>query len=285
MFDNDAGDPGTYQNEPAHDACIYGAEASYSACLNDADRSALYSAWITFTARLRRCLEEFPDDEDESQQACISGALVEYRHTVEDLIPDDDDDCTSGGIYLSSFGTPRAVGPLDTLRRAAIDRGYEDGEYRVQANTSLTITAGVNATPGSGYDIREYGCLKQALLLGVSYGKEGVRVEFMDADTDLIDGVEFDVHIFADKLVHTDELGLLCVYFNQHDVPKFGEFGKLKIEPTDVGGDWNRDRVSDTRDVIDFLDSYSAGTKRADLNGDDRVDSEDAEAFTDSMGD
>lgn len=44
-------------------------------------------------------------------------------------------------------------------------------------------------------------------------------------------------------------------------------------------GDWNRDGIANTRDMLDFVRSFNAKVRRADLTGDGVVDQDDLSAF------
>jgi len=278
MFDDSNNTTGTYSNQTAYEACLDGASDSYGACLDGVERADRYWAWIAFLARLRECLEEFPDEESEAQRACIQAALVEYQRALEDLINPPDDDC-GDGLVVSAFGNEKLLGPMAALQASAVDMGNLDGKYPVFANTTLRFTAGVNATPGSSYSAADVPCLKSAALIAIYSTKTGVAVDLIDADTNVSDGTSFDIHVFSNKTVDATEIKLLSIFFDANNIPQLAELGRLSIQDSPLSGDWNRDEVLNTQDVVDFLSSYDAQTDRADLTNDGTVDSTDVEVF------
>ncbi len=171
------------------------------------------------------------------------------------------------------------------LQSAAAQLGSADGKYPVAVNTTLTFSAGINASPGSPYDVRQIPCVKSAVAIAVYTTKAGAEVLVFDADTDITDGASFDIHLIGTDLVDADSITLMSVFYDERAVPLFAEIGILEIQDSPISGDWNRDEVLNTQDVIDFLDSYSAQTKRADITDDGVVDPADMVEFTEDYTD
>jgi len=125
-------------------------------------------------------------------------------------------------------------------------------------------------------------CIKNALLVSIYQTKAGPVVNVEDADLDTSDGVQFDIHVIAENVVDAVDITLIGIYFDENFMPQFAELGTLEIQDSPITGDWNRDEVLNTQDVIDFLASYDAQTKRADINNDTQVTPEDAVDFINS---
>ncbi len=287
MFNNaDPQNPDSFQNADAYEACLEGADDSFSACDDGADRPGLYGAWIAFTAALRQCLEQYPDDDDPAQLACIRVELKKYRDAVKELmddIDDDDEECASG-VIVSQFGTVHMAGPMDTLRAAAHAAGIADGKPIVEVGSTIRFAAGLNGSD-HGYDVAEIECIQSAVLLVGHRTPDGVSVRAVDADGQVRDGVEFEAPLIADRLVASDQVSLLAVFFDADGVPRLAEFGKVRLAESEVPGDWNRDGVRNTRDMSDYFGAYYARVPRADLTGDDAHDAADVHGFLETFTD
>jgi hypothetical protein len=269
--------PDTFLNKNAHEACLEGADDSYGACVDDASRPDLYGAWIVFTAALRDCLNQFPDDNDPAQLACLRRALKNYRDTVRALTGNDDDDCAVGAI-VSQFGTVQMAGAMDSLRTAATDANLADGKPIVEASSTVRFAAGIN-TSDQLYDVANIHCIQSAVLLAGYRTKAGVVVGTLDASSQIRDGVEFQISLADLNLVDTDQVALLAVFFDADGVPRLAEFGKLRIAESPVPGDWNRDGAKNAFDLADYFDAFFAQVDRADLNADQSHDASDAQLF------
>ncbi len=269
-------DPGEIWTDAlAYRACLAGAEENLAACTNGLGEDRYSDAWSRFITRLKNCVTENAGDEA-GRESCVAMALLLYQTEINDLLfPDGDgDDC------LPSVGDIALANPMYALRSAAVQLGSADGKYPVAVNTTLTFSAGINASPGAPYDVGQVPCVKSAIAIAVYTTKSGPEVVVFDADTDTADGVSFDLHLIGDDLVDTNDITLISVFYDERAVPLFSEIGALEIQDSPISGDWNRDEVLNTQDVIDFLDSYNAQTKRADVTNDGVVDSADAVEFT-----
>ncbi len=276
-FDNENGDFGSHNNPIAYAACRNGASLNHQSCIDGNDSSLFWGAFQSFQSDLAQCLDTFPTENDrEAREDCIAAALAEYRVTVQDII--DDQDGQSGCTpVLSDIAL---MNPISSLNSAALSAGNSNGKYNAKVNTTLSFTAGVNANPGSQYDSSQVPCLKNALSIAIYQTKFGFQVVPYDGDTDLTDGSSFDLHLIADDLIHADEVDILNIFFNQDDLPEFGELSTITIDDSPISGDWNRDQVLNSQDVIDFLDTFDAQSQRADLNGDELITPDDAIEFS-----
>lgn len=277
----------TYDNQVAYDACLAAAGNERSACDDlsggGGDPDILYALWVEFRNEMIACFDDFgPDGRNPNNtllETCIASTLDGYRHALGQLLNPPTDGCAGGAFPFPTGGLAYA-GPMAAIQAAAIEAGQTNGKYQTPVNTSLSFSAGFNMNPDSAYDVKNMPCVKQALLMIVYNTADGVVVENMDADTDTSDGTNFDVHLFANKLKDTQDVYLVTIFFDDFDVPQFAELGVLELQDSPIQGDWNRDEVLNTQDVIDYLSSYSAQTKRADITQDGLVDSDDATAFT-----
>ncbi len=279
-FDPGEGEDFDYDIFFALDACKRAAQARAVAC-ETVGAGPLTSKWLEFLNDLQFCLDRFGEggltpDEGELLD-CYDTAILLFEERVSNLPTTNlcDDEAIPRGNFDFS-----ALMPMQALESAAVAAGNPDGKYPVVANSTLRFTAGVNATVGSSYDIRQIPCIKNALLVSIYQTKTGVVVEVEDADLDMSDGVQFDFHVVATKIVDAVDITLISVYFDENFMPQFAEIGTLEIQDSPISGDWNRDEVLNTQDVIDFLDSYDAQTKRADITNDGIVDPADAVEFT-----
>lgn len=170
------------------------------------------------------------------------------------------------------------LGPMESLRSAAIQAGNIEGKFPAPANSTVSVTAGV----GSGavvYDASTVACVKSAIAIAIYRTKTGTVVMPIDADLDTSDGTTFDIMFMGGELVDTSEVKLLTVFFDENDMPVFGEMGLFEIEDSPLTGDWNRDGVVDTDDLVDFMETHSASMPRADLNGDETLTTDDTWVF------
>ncbi len=262
-----------WDNVDAHAACLTGAELNLAACMDGLDQALYQAAWNRFINRLKDCVTENVDN-PAGEFSCISAAIMVYRQEIEDL-RSSGNDC---GPYAGNFA--QVVGPMYALEAAARQLGYDNGQYPVSVNTSLTFMAGVNATLDASYDVAQMPCIKSALAIAIYATKTGAEVVVFDADTNAANGVFFDMHLIGSDLIDADEIVLISMFYDARAVPQFAEIGTLEIQDSPISGDWNRDEVLNTQDVIDFLDSYNAQAKRADITNDGIVDPADAVEFT-----
>ncbi len=287
-FNNPEPPSDDYQDAMAWWMCREGARSFRSSCEDDptGEHAAVREMfWNEFLANLRACIDLFGEGSDDpaanedNLYDCIEEALAHYRQELENYFNDLEDACGENEVP-ASWGGGMFVGQMDALQLAAVELGNLDGKYPVVVNSSVGVTAGINVSAGSPYDVGQMPCIKSAISIAIYQTKTGVAVEPIDADIDTSDGTTFDILFFADKLVDAKEVMLLNVFFDENDTPRMGEVGIFTIQDSPISGDWNRDEVLNTQDVIDFLDSYNAQTKRADITDDGIVDPADAVEFT-----
>ena len=269
------------QDSGALSSCLSGAEENYAVCRDGLTNDEYGEAWERFLDRLADCVSDHPDDAI-SRESCIATALMAYRFDINDLLfPDDDDDDECG----PQLGDIALLNPMNTLSLAAIDLGNSDGKYPIFVNTSLAFQSGININSNSGYLTQAVPCLKTATAIAIYATKTGSTATSFDADLDTSNGTSFTYHAASENLVHASEVILLTVFYDEFNRPQLGEYGILTIQESPISGDWNRDEVLNTQDVIDFLDSYNALTERADVNGDNQVNTQDAIEFTEDYVD
>jgi len=266
---NDPDVPG-YQNQAAFETCTNGANAHLTACL--ASKGGNTSEhWDEFIDDIKGCLEDWPDG-GVGLEASLRGMLRIYRHRLG-LPPEDP-------CGLTRVGTAR-VAPMDTLRSAAIDLGHADGVYPVEAQSTLSFQAGISST--NSYNLAARPCIRGAELIALYQTRQGVQAVPLDADTDVSDGVFFDLPVFANRVIDTNKIVALAVYYDDQGRPVFMEYAPLSITPSPIRGDWNRDAVQNSQDIVDFLQSYAGQVERADLNQDGTHDAGDLQEFVDQI--
>ncbi len=279
---NDSSHP-NYLNNQAWNACRSGAIDARNACQNSENDPRIDDFWNEFISNLQSCIDTFGENSDdpaanpENLQDCIEQALANLRQQLDNLT--EDEPCDSDLIPQNSYHGSVYVGPMNTLELAASQLGSTDGKYPVKVNTSMNISSGINITPGGQYDASQIPCIKSAIAIAIYQTKFGTSVIPMDADFDTSDGTNFDIMFFGNDLIDASDVSILTIFFDQNDLPSFGELGHFTIEGSSIPGDWNRDEVLNTQDAIDFLDSYEAQTKRTDLNNDNQINTEDVEEF------
>ena len=275
QFDNENNDFDSYNDAQAYQACRNAASINHQNCIDGHPNSLFNQAFQDFRDNLDTCLNLFPgEDNKEAREDCISGALLEYQNAVQDII--DDQSNTGCDPILVDLAL---VNPISALDSAAIAAGNTNGKYNTQVNTTLSFNIGVNANTGQSYDASQIPCIKNALAIAIYYTKTGYEVTAFDADTDTSDGTSFNLHLIANDLIHADEVEIINIFYDQNAVPVLAEAGTITLDDSPLSGDWNRDNILDTQDVIDFLDSYNAQTNRADLNSDQAVNVIDATEF------
>ena len=268
-FNDDVNSP-EYDNQEALEACLDGANAALQSCLggnwpNDDDRT-------DFLDGIKACLDAYSDPNDSTAlEYCLLGKLNVYRFKLGLPLIDSQNNCgpTAQGAA--------AVAPIDTVRSAAIELGFTDGKYPVQVESTLSFQAGVSVS--NNYNMSSQPCIKRASLFASFQTKLGPKTIMYDADTDTSDGVFFDLPVFANKLVDASNIDIFILYYDENGGPSFIEYTTLSITDSPLTGDWNRDQVFNTQDVVDFLASYDAQTKRADINGDTQVTPADVVEF------
>ena len=265
-------DSPSYNNQAALETCLSGANGALISCLEGSWGNP--QDYDDFINGIEACLEEYPDPSDSAAlESCLLGKLNIYRFKLGLPLIDIDDACGP------STPSAQSVSPIDTIRSAAIEMGVLTGKYAVQVESTLSFQAGISAT--DGYNMGDHPCIKSAALYASYQTKLGSKTTVYDADTDTSDGVHFDLPIFANRLVDTDDIHIFVVYYGEMGGPVFIEYGTLSIIDSPITGDWNRDQVFNSQDIVDFLDSYDAQIERADINGDDQVTPEDAVEFVD----
>lgn len=278
-------DPAYQQILDSRAACKEGADIRLSACDTGTPTAALGDEWFTFLDDLARCRTKYgangdqPNPEDLAN--CYQAVTNLFRARVNNI--PDPNGCTIGGVSTALQTIPFHIS--ESLRNAALQSGRVDGRYEVQANSTLSFSAGLNTTPGDEIDVRQYPCIKRAAAIAIYETKQGIKVTVADVDMNTFDGVNFDIHLAGTELIDTTDIDLVCVYFDDNSLPVYGEIGLLAMKPSPINGDWNRDQVLNSQDITDFLESYNAQTNRADLNQDDQIDTQDAAEYLDSIAD
>ena len=265
-------DHADYNNQNAYETCIDGAQASLIACLSGHPGSA--DARSDFIDAIKDCIRLWSGNTP-ALEACLLGALNTYRVRLGLSPIDIGDNCGP-----SSMGV-NGVAPIDSLITAALAMGIADGKYPVEVETSLSFQAGVSAT--NSYNIANQPCIKQAELIAIRNTRQGQECTSSDADTETVNGVFFDLPIFANRTVDTKTIDIFVIYYDENSGPAFIEYATLSILDSTVAGDWNRDEVLNSQDIIDFLGSYDAQTGRADLNADGQVDTQDTAQYLNSI--
>jgi len=265
------GPDGTRPDENAKAKCLEAADDGFVACLEGADRNDLLDAWLGFISDVNECIDREYTDPDLTE-ACINGALILYRHRVEEALGDEDDACARAALP----GTSARIHDLADAQHPARDIDIRVGEgFSFGAGTGVASTGRKDFR----YDVREVDCVHSAMLFEAYRTRSGAHVQAVDADTDMTDGVRLDYHANAARLVDARAVRLFVLYRDDRGVPRFLEQARLDIRETGVAGDWNRDGAADENDLIDFLGSYNAGVPRADLDGDGSVGVHDAARY------
>lgn len=249
---NNPGSP-TYQNQLAFETCLQGADAALTACLDGRPDNPHREEFIQ---DLEQCVRDWPDG-GAGFESCLRAMLRVYRARLG-LPPDDP-------CGLTPVGTGR-VAPIESLRSAALALGHQDGVYPVRVQTTLSFQAGVSAT--NSYNLAGRPCIRQAELIAIYETKDGMHSVLLDADTDTADGVFFNLPVFANRVVDTNRMLVLALYFDADNNPVFMEYARLSIDDSPIQGDWNRDGVVNAQDMIDYLSAFSSEMPRADMNQD-----------------
>ena len=85
IYDNeDPAGPFQWDKAKAYEACLAEAEASKTACEAGIGEDPRDEAWDHFDDHIEMCLQTFPDNEPEAQQACIASALDTYLDEIEE---------------------------------------------------------------------------------------------------------------------------------------------------------------------------------------------------------
>jgi len=270
------GDPPDSEIAWALDICKKGAEDFLIACDNGTPAGQLALLWEQFLGDLALCYGQYGTGAEDADFLdllnCYNAVLARFRNFIDGL------PCGEDALPSSSSGRISLM-PMQALELSAFEAGSLDGKYPVTANSTLGFTAGVNVSAGTSYDVRQVPCIKRAVLVAIYQTKGGAEVSVEDVDMDTSDGVHFDFHVIGSKVVDATDITLISIFFDEDNTPHLGEVGTLEIQDSPITGDWNRDEVLNTQDVIDFLASYDAQTKRADINGDTQVTPQDAVEF------
>lgn len=280
-FNDDHPDNDDYYDQNAWEQCRGGASAHRAACTNGVDQPVLDIFWAQFINNLESCIDEFGEDGDNPNEVnleeCLEEALEDYKQLIDNWLGDNPNSC-GGQAVPQDAGGLMFLGPMESLRSAAIQAGNPEGKFPTPANSTVSVMAGV----GSGavaYDASAIACVKSAIAITIYRTKNGTVVMPVDADLDTSDGTTFNIMLMGGELVDTSAVKLLTVFFDEDDKPVFGEMGLFEIEDSPLTGDWNRDGVVDTDDLVDFLQTHTAAMPRADLNGDETLTTDDTWIF------
>lgn len=270
-YDNeDPAGPFQWDNASAYEACLAAAEASKTACEAGIGEDPRDEAWDRFEDHIEMCLQTFPDDEPEAQQACIASALDTYLDEIEDLLIPPSQGCVSA-LPASRLGVIQSLTSSPTLI---------NGKYPVSMMTNLQVQAGVSA---GGYDASQVACLKRAALVAIYRTRQGVAVQVMAVDADTTDGIAFNIPLVPSRFLGANELTLATLFLDNDGNARFAETAHCTILPSPIQGDWNRDGIKNTQDVADYTDFYNLSKKRADMNEDHNIDQADLSAFLDQF--
>lgn len=263
--------PSSTAGPDAHATCVEGAGVKLVGCASNADGNALLEAWNDFNARLQECLSRFPDNEV-ARKGCIQGAFDMFRMRVRELQGLDPEPFPEqrGGDGGVQFGWPwLEAGAM--MESTAVTR--------VKAGSTFEITGGLRRSANSGNFRSLDRAASAGILLAIYETESGFESFPVDAVTAFQTGARFSASFPAFRHVHSERVHLVGVYFDQQGVPVAAEVGEVMLHDSPTPGDWNRDGIVNTRDMLDFVRSFNAKVRRADLTGDGVVDQDDLSAF------
>ncbi len=256
----------------AHTVCLSDAQMKLSGCVSGGNGAALLDAWKEFNDRLRECLQLFPENEA-ARQASINGALNAFRIRVRVILGLDPDPFPQQGGQDGrgvQFGWPWL---------AACGAVEPDGVLRIEADSALWVIGGLRRKSDSYSFAPLNRAASTGILLVIHETTDGFESYPIDATTDIQAGIHFNAHFAASRHVHSDRVHLMGVYFDEQGVPVAAQMDEVLLHDSPVAGDWNRDGVANFRDIQDFVKSYNAEVRRADLNADGVVNKDDLLLF------
>ena len=264
----------TWDNATAYQACLDASDADKDLCEAGIDEDTREELWDEFNDNVRICLNTFPDDEPEAQQACIESAVDTYLDEVRDLLGP-----PGAGACV---GIP--VGGVRSIESLAAAPENVNGKHPISMMTTLSVTAGVS-TQGDGYNIAQAACVHHAALAAICRTKDGIQTVILAADMHTSDGATFRFPLLPAAFVGADDVTLVTLFLSSDGDPIFAETAACTILPSPIQGDWNRDGVKNQQDVADYTEFYNLRKTRADFNDDANVDQDDLAAFLQSYSD
>ncbi len=274
QFHNELDQCDATPNPTTWDICAAGAMANYDYCIDNELNPDFYKElWDAYLESIKQCATDNPDNEEELRD-CLWDLYEQYEEDLFDLyFPDDDDDCRPALAQI-----PR-INPVAPLVQSALSAGYTNGRLRVQANTTTSFSAGINANPGNPYDVGQIPCVKKSVAIAVYQTPTGpVSIPF-DADLDPTDGTSFSFYTTGSNLVGTNTVSFIVMFYDDNDMPVLAEQSSITIEDSVIPGDWNRDLNKDFLDISSYIATFNAGLPRADLVNDGVLDSLDVNEF------
>jgi hypothetical protein len=265
--------PFSFDNPVAYATCLEGSEADKDLCDANVPDGTRTTLWGQFKNNIDSCIRLFGTD-PLAFRTCLNSALDTYLDAVDDILNPPAAACTP--VPAGPTGITSRVGVMESIMQSPL---IVDGKFPVAMQSTLSLTAGFSTAQGTAYDISEISCAKQAVLMAVRQTKDGLVFDFIAADLDTADGVNFEAELLASDYVGANDVVLVAIYVDENDDPIFGETALLSIQDSPVQGDWNRDGVKNTHDLIDFIEHFEIQNVRSDVNHDENIDSNDLAEF------
>lgn len=256
--------------------CINGAQDSWSACLAAANQQAITNAWNELFTKLQECEQRFSDPI--AIQACAEVAYENFQNTLNDILNPGAEPCQLEAINLN---TGRHTYTLEDIRTST-ELGRVSSGY-VTRSVGQTVSL-PNAGVGVDHDASELDCVATATLFATYRTKTTTVTEIVDFDADPADGSPLKAYLDPSRLIHADQVVLVAAFMDAQGYPIFFESGVVLLNDSAVSGDYNRDNLTNAADLLDYLDAYGNSVRRADLNVNGSVETEDLGIFVEELG-